>query len=393
MNSQELKALLDKLNDDTISIEELESLHLYLQEYNDKDLSDIYSKALLEDELVPVSQHRFDRLLSDERILKDRRSLHTKRYIPSLIKWSAAAACISMFLLWQFDILNYNKNPADKHQAQIVEQIIPGGNKAKILLENGKVLDLATLKNDTIVKLDGYSIVKGKDGSVSYSHETMALEQEVYNTIVTPIGGQYGLELADGTKVMVNASSTLKYPIAFIGTKRKVLLQGEAFFEVTKHKIDSKYIPFIVSTGPQEIEVLGTAFNVKSHTNKISTTLVEGSVRLHFKQNSDRAILKPNQQSVYSTDTKSLAIKTIDPFYATAWKNGAFAFDNAPIREVMAEIARWYNVTVILGDEVNNVSFSGTISKYEEFTKLLQTIELTGSVKFKVDGRRVTVMP
>ena len=141
-----------------------------------------------------------------------------------------------------------------------------------------------------------------------------------------------------------------------------------------------------------DFEDFKEGFNVKSHTNNIITTLVEGSVRLHFKQNSDPAILKPNLQSVYSTDTKSIAIKTIDPFYATAWKNGVFAFDNTPIREVMEVISRWYNVTVILGDDVTNVSFSGTISKYEEFTKLLQTIELTGSVKFKVDGRSVTVM-
>ncbi len=392
MDRKELQALIVKLNNDTISIEELELLHLFLQQHNDQELADIYENLPLGKEPLPAGQRQLDRLLADDRIINERRNLRTRTYIPSLVKWSAAAACISLFLLWQFDILHDNKKPGDGDQVQVTQQVVPGGNRAKILLEGGRVIDLAVLKNDTTIQLKGYSIVKSKDGSVSYLHEATARDLEIYHTIVTPIGGQYGLELADGTKVTVNASSTLRYPIAFKGTKRRVQLQGEAFFEVTKQKMGGQSVPFIVSTGPQEIEVLGTAFNVNSHTRKISTTLVEGSVRLHFQQNNDSAILKPNQQSVYSADTKSLAIKNIDPFYAIAWKNGAFAFDNAPIRDVMAEISRWYNVTVIFSDDVNDVSFSGTISKYEEFTKLLQTIELTGSVKFKVDGRRVTVM-
>ncbi|RZK39451.1 MAG: FecR family protein [Pedobacter sp.] len=389
MDNKELKTLINKLNNDTISLAELEALHLFLQQHNDEELSAIYEKLPLDQEPLEASQPGFNRLIADERIHKERRNLKLRKYAPAFMKLSAAvAACISIFLFWQYATSNTERKSVE--EPQVAEQIVPGGNRAKILLEGGKTLDLASLKNDTTIRLKGYSIVKAKDGSVSYVNE--AVNQEIYHTIITPTGGQYGLDLADGTKVLINASSKLRYPIIFKGPRRRVELQGEAFFEVTKQKSGDRSIPFIVATGPQEIEVLGTAFNVNSHTKRISTTLLEGSVRLHFKEKQQPTTLKPNQQSVYSVASNNVTVKDVDPFYAVAWKDGAFAFESTPISEVMDQISMWYNVDINFSENMDDVFFSGRISKYGEFTKLLQTIELTGSVRFKVQGRRVLVM-
>jgi transmembrane sensor len=389
VDKKELKAVIDKLNNHTITIAELEALHLFLQQHSDKELFELYGSRPMQAQFHPAKEHGINRLLSDHRITKEKRKLTVGSYVPLVARWSAvAAAFIGIFLFWEFSL---SKTDIQQDQTQqAVAQIVPGSNKAKILLEGGKILDLATLKNDTTIKLKGYAIRKAKDGSVSYLNETG--NQEIYHTIVTPIGGQYGLVLADGTKVLMNASSTLRYPINFTGPKRTVQLKGEAYFEVAKQKIANTSVPFIVSTGPQEIEVLGTEFNVNNHTSEISTTLIEGSVRLHFKDQAATKLLKPNQQSVYSTKSKRVDITNIDPFYAVAWKEGAFAFENTPISEVMEQIARWYNVSISFKEDMRDVSFSGRISKYSEFSKLLKTIELTGSVRFQIEGRRVLVM-
>jgi ferric-dicitrate binding protein FerR (iron transport regulator) len=137
---------------------------------------------------------------------------------------------------------------------------------------------------------------------------------------------------------------------------------------------------------------LGTSFNVNTYKKTLKTTLIEGSVSLSYTNLKKSFLLKKNEQAIYYPESENVSIREVDPFYTIAWKNGAFAFENASISEIMEEISRWYNVSVEYEQDMSKIYFSGTISKYEDIHKLLNTISLTGSVKFKIDGRRILVM-
>lgn len=208
---------------------------------------------------------------------------------------------------------------------------------------------------------------------------------------MTPKGGEYKLSLPDGTQIWVNAASKVKYPLTFAATSREVELEGEAFFDVKNIGSGLDKLPFIVYTGGQKLEVLGTVFNVNSYGDNIHTTLVEGSVKLSYPDLKAH-YLKPSQQAKYNEVKNTVQIDKVDPFYTVAWKDGSFAFDNEDIRTVMETLARWYDVSIEYAPQVKDINFTGTISRYEQIDKVLELIELTKSLKFKVEGRRIVVM-
>src|SRR5690606_28075950 len=210
----------------------------------------------------------------------------------------------------------------------------------------------------------------------------------VYNTIVTPKNGEYHLVLPDGTKIWINSSSELRYPLSFASESRQVDLKGEAYFEVNKVKKDNRNIPFIVHTGNQKLEVLGTTFNIDNKVGDIKTTLVEGSVQLSY-ENGQKYLLKPNQQAIYHPQKSKVKIIKVDPFYITSWKNGTFNFNNISIYEVMTILSDWYDLEVEYRGDLKDTYFTGTLSKYAQINKVLQAIEMTGSTKFKMQGRRI----
>jgi len=383
--------------DNSISEDNLILLKNILEQKTDEDLLWIWD-ILMESSpdtkgYVPDAEHLFQRIILDERLQSNFSKGTKKIKIIRRLVTLVAAACILVFLKFTIDFINRpDPTEAKLSAADTISTIKPGGNKARIVLADGTQLDLEALKNDTIIQLEGYSVHKTADGSITY---LVTGEQRVkgslYNTIITPRGGEYNLTLSDGTKVAMNASSTLRYPINFREDIRRVELKGEAYFDVSKQYRDDKRIPFIVETDQQTLEVLGTSFNVNSYGKTIETTLVEGSVKISF-DNGQSHVLVPNQQAVYRRESKSTAITTVDPFYVTAWKNGSFAFEDASINEVMESVARWYDVDVVLKDDLKDKQFSGMISRFEDIDKLLKTVELTGAVRFEVNGRRILVM-
>src|SRR5690606_22733085 len=276
-----------------------------------------------------------------------------------------------------------------------------GSQKATLTLADGRIISLDEASTGDLVEQGGFRIVKTGDGKLNHEKLTEVTGAMAgYHTIQTRRGGEYQLVLPDGANVWLNAASSLCYPAVFNGSRRSVELTGEAYFEVAKISGHDGQVPFVVNTANQEVEVLGTHFNIKAYpedqTSK--TTLLEGSVRVSLKSKLHKSavssILKPNQQATISGSNQRISLATVDPVNAVAWKNGVFAFHDNTIVEVMNTIARWYDVEVeYVGENApESKVFGGAISKFENFEKLLRTIELTGTVKFKIEGRRVIVM-
>src|SRR5690606_27898373 len=229
-----------------------------------------------------------------------------------------------------------------------------GGDQALLTLADGSTIVLNDLGDGVIAEQGNTSIKKAADGSLAYlSASLFGKPDEIHdNTISTPAGGQYQITLPDGTKVWLNATSSLKFPTAFTGDERNVELSGEAYFEVSKFSLKGKSIPFYVNTSKSRIAVLGTQFNVMSYPEEDvqETTLLEGSIRINGTQLGveNSKLLKPGQQA--KIGNKYADIKIIDDVNTEAvigWKTGVFLFESVPIEEVMRRVQRWYDAEVI----------------------------------------------
>lgn len=292
----------------------------------------------------------------------------------------------------------------------------PGRNGAILTLADGSTIVLDSAANGIVAAQGSTTIVKQENGQLTYQAET-GKEQPaiVYNTLETPRGRQYQLVLPDGSKVWLNAASSIRYPTQFAGNERRVSVTGEVYFEVAPlrsfdklrtdklhsstalHPSTALRIPFIVATKNMTVEVLGTHFNVNAYEDEQSTTttLLEGSVKVLHGGTSQ--LLKPGQQahiplSSQSIQSPQIQVQTADTDAVTAWKNGRFEF-NGNIQGIMRQIARWYDVDVQYNGNVTNKAFGGAISRMENVSQVLKMLELTGSIHFSIEGRGITVMP
>jgi ferric-dicitrate binding protein FerR (iron transport regulator) len=271
--------------------------------------------------------------------------------------------------------------------------VAPGGNKAILTLANGNRIILTNAKNGLLAQQGGTQINKTASGQIIYNAaQAVRAADTAYNTITTPRGGQYMVVLPDSSKVYLDANSSLRFPAAFSGKLRTVMLTGEAYFEVAHNK----NMPFHVLTKGQAVEVLGTHFNINAYDdeNTIKTTLLEGSVRVSI--GGTLALLIPGEQSQIAgpvTPGKSInVIQNANTEEAVAWKNGFFQFENADIQTIMRQFARWYNVDVVFDGKVNERLFSGEIHRN---LTLLQALELLNyaNVHFNIDGKKIIVSP
>ncbi len=316
-----------------------------------------------------------------------------------LIKLTGWIAAASIFLAVALSIVflsKNDKNPMDSQQLtqkHIFKDINPGSNKAILKLADGSTIILGDNSHKMVVLQSSSFITTTKNGQLVYETKVNNSDAGVtYNTIETPKGGQYKVILPDGTKVWLNASSSLKFPTVFKGRERRVEMSGEGYFEVAKDAI----IPFIVSTEREVVKVLGTHFNINSYKeDKYSrTTLVEGKVKVSFPigdnlKEEQSIILKPGQQSVINEN--SMNVITTDIQETLAWKNGEFMFNNEDIEDAMIKIARWYDVEIVYPRPIKRTSIWGAVSRFKNISEVLKVLELTGSIHFKVEGRKVYV--
>jgi ferric-dicitrate binding protein FerR (iron transport regulator) len=268
-----------------------------------------------------------------------------------------------------------------------LSDIMPGGNKAVLTLADGSKIDLEAMEKG-LSKNGSTAVNKIRDGQVSFfSAGGSSQTVESLNTLVTPRGGKYSIILPDGTKVWLNAASSLRFPATFSATERKVYLSGEGYFEVAK----DKHKPFRVYIDDLEINVLGTHFNVMGYADEkeIKTTLLEGSVNISDGRSS--SLLKPGQEGNLSK-TGSLEVKKANISQAMAWKQDQFIFDKVDIQTIMRELSRWYNVDVQYQGEIPKNEFVGKISRNATLAQVIRVLELS-HVHLRIEDKTIVIRP
>ncbi|MBB6274260.1 ferric-dicitrate binding protein FerR (iron transport regulator) [Pedobacter cryoconitis] len=308
--------------------------------------------------------------------------------------WYAAAAILIISTGLYFGTSSIHTGRQNQPADFTKTDIRPGGNKALLTLADGTKIVLDDASNGEIAQQAGCLITKTSTGQLVYTVQPASAgadlkAQTALNSIETPRGGQYQVNLPDGTKVWLNAASSLSFPARFSGTQRQVTLKGEAYFEVAKNK----NMPFIVNSSKQKIEVLGTHFNISAYADEshAKTTLAEGSVKVSLTAHSqEQQILKPGQQAITSNH---IQVVPVDIEEALAWKDGLFMFNDEGLENIMKKVERWYDVKVDFQEnDLREKHFSGTVSRFGKVSQILKTLELTGSVHFKIEGRKIIVV-
>lgn len=345
-----------------------------------KDLQQYYQQST---ETVPPP---LNATAAWEKISKELTDKQPKRRTIGGMVTGIAASLVMLFATWYFW-------PAPPPQQPVAtakrDSITPGTDKALLIMEDGKTYDLS--QGSKLQLKTGGTSIQSQGTSLTYKKETAKDAKPVFNTLKVPRGGQFMLTLSDGTRVWLNAETTLRYPVHFTGTERKVMLSGEAYFEVSKNKA----MPFRIQSNGQLIEVVGTAFNLSSYPDDslIATTLIEGKVKVSLTGAPEtQTTLLPGNQSILIKGKKQIKQQAVDTKLYTAWKDGKFIFMNQPLEEMMKTLARWYDVEVIFNKESSKkLSFTGEIEKYKEFEKVLLLIEKTNEVSFKIKERRIII--
>ena len=308
--------------------------------------------------------------------------------------WMAASVilvvCAGMYF-WKRDNNPVDPAPVAAHS----KDIAPGKEGAILTLADGSQVVLDSLGNGVIAAQNGAQVII-KNGALVYEALNDGKQegsQAAYNIMNTPKGRQFSLLLPDGTRVWLNAASSIRFPTVFTGNTRQVEVRGEAYFEVAKNPA----MPFLVNVNNRAtIEVLGTHFNVNAYENEgtINTTLLEGKVKIN------NALLKPGQQAQLANKTMAAGNATpvkivgeVDVEKVVAWKNGLFNFEGATLKEVMRQLTRWYDIEVVFEGEVPDIRFVGEMEKNMPLKDLLETLEKTG-VHFRIEaGRKLVVLP
>ena len=309
--------------------------------------------------------------------------------------WLRAVAAVFLMLNLGVAVYVYrNHEPDTVAKAPMIADIRPGTDQATLILADGRRIPLSDAASGKLAEQSGVAISKTADGQLIYAitgaTDAAPTDKVIYNTIETPQGGQYQVKLPDGTHVWLNAASSLRYPTSFpkIGHREVALTYGEAYFEVS-HDEDHT---FVLSSGRQDIEVIGTKFNITAYPedNLIKTTLLKGRVKVTDRLSKKEVVLQPGQQSILQGD--DLRVKTIDDVNQPLWKDGKFTFDNESIRSIMQQVARWYQVKVVFRGPVDDIRLIGSVSRFENLSKLLEKLEQTGLVKFSWEGDQLIVM-
>ena len=310
---------------------------------------------------------------------------YTVRKTGRWITWSKYAAVVLLFVsIGIFWLVNEEKQ--QEMEDITVAKIEHGSMKAQLVLANGKKVDLRPETNLQLEEVGGTRILTS-DNRVKYSGKDSLAGQPAevkYNTLIVPRGGEFSLELADGTRVWLNAESRLRYPVVFMGEERKVEMEGEVYFEVAKNREK----PFIVTVNGVDIRVLGTSFNVSAYQEEVVTTLVEGKVQL--KRGDEQVVLSPNQQAIWSDD--KFKVKQVDARNYVLWKEEIFYFEDVDLERILDDMARWYNVNIFyMNPTLKKMKFSVEIKRYEDINEILRRIEQTKRVKFEIKDRTINV--
>ncbi len=392
-NRNRLEELLAAYTQNKINAPEFEELcELLKEEKSDAELKELLQNEWKETPFVAMDQQKLDGILHE--VLSSRSEnpapVHRIHFL-RINRWWAAASIILLLGAGAYFML---RNKADQHpelaknQPSKSRQDInaPSINKATITLINGQTVTLDSVQNGLVAQQNNMQLVKLTDGQVTYRKAGDGVSTEVqYNTLTNPRGSTViDLTLSDGTRVWLNAGSSLTYPVVFAGTERKVTITGEAYFEVAHNAA----MPFKVKRNEWEVQVLGTHFNVNTYDDESATkvTLLEGSVKVSNPYESQ--IIQPGQQAQVASGIK--LINRVDIDAVMAWKNGQFVLSGTDIKTLMRQVSRWYDVDVVYNEELTKRAFGGSIDRNIALSRVIQALGENG-VKCKLENHTITV--
>jgi ferric-dicitrate binding protein FerR (iron transport regulator) len=389
-----LTELMHLLQSGTLTASESEELEVLLLEQDPTEAREyLASSFALAQQAQPLEQQKAASML--EAILaQDARQL--VRRLPakqrSWLRYAAAAVlllAIGGAVLWRAG----GKRTDDRSQITAKHAIQPGGNKATLTLADGRIIVLDSTANGVLAEQNGIKIINLANGQLSYNKSGIEKSniEKSYNTLTTPRGGQYQVVLPDGTRVWLNAASSITYPTVFSENARIVTVTGEAYLEVEKDAAR----PFSVRTKGQQVAVLGTSFNINAYENETSTrtTLLEGSISIvpdsaviyHLSS----VTLKPGQQA--GLTATGFNVQQADTEAVLAWKNGLFHFSSAGIEDIMRQVARWYDIEVVYEGKITTDRFSGKVARSANISEVLKVLQESG-VRFKIENQKIIVL-
>ena len=395
-----ISILFKKYYNKTASPQEIRELFDLLKSISDDELTELIRKEWEDQEneelifSLEMSENILKNILSEVGDVKSQ----TEETVPrSLFKWpilykslSAAAAIIILLGIGLYFRSSRTLNPGNQiPSVQINPDALPGVNKGILILGNGQKIILDSLSNGLIAKNENFEVKKTENGQLVYhafdKNYKNSLSGDI-NTLVTPRGGEYRVTLPDGSKVWLNATSSIKFPGVFKGNIREVELKGEAFFEIAKNSA----MPFRVKSKGAQIEVIGTHFNVKAYGNEkfMKTTLVEGSIKITAGNSSH--LLKPGQQTILNKGEMRV-LDNVDIEEQVAWKNGLFLFKDTSIEDVMSQVAFWYDLNVIFEGKIPEKYLTGKISRSVNASEFMNLLKYAG-VKFKINGKNIIII-
>lgn len=381
---EKTEKILVKFLMNTANVDDLEALTNWLKKDSNGQIFKSYIKT---NYAIDINMNEFDTENAKkeflDKIKQDKSIIHTlKTY--RYLKYAAAA--IVIFSLGYFLQYNNINNPTDNSPIIVNNQIEIGSDKAILTLETGEEI---TLKDGNTFQMQN-ATSNGKE--IVYTNEVS--KPMAYNYLTTPRGAQYKIQLVDGTKVWLNSESQLKYPVAFNkGEKRRVeLVYGEAYFDVSPSN-ENNGAKFKVFNNNQEIEVLGTEFNIKAYKDEahIYTTLVEGKVAIKYDDIND-IVLTPTEQSNLNILNKTLSVSTVDVYDAISWKDGIFSFRGKPLKEIMKVLSRWYDMDVIFENEAHkHIRFKGILRKQQSIEDIMSIIKSSSINNYSINNKTITI--
>jgi hypothetical protein len=382
-NNSNPRELYLKYLDGQCTEQELDSLFRYFGTASEPELQELIRSELAKADTAPASATEQQMLEHVHARLTDRLfdSSHPER--SNIIKLWPRIARVAASILLVVSVGGYflfHKQKQQQIAKNQIHDIAPGSNKA-ILIAHGKQISITDAKNGLIVQQGNTAISKTADGKLVYDNKGDGQNTMVYDTLIIPRGGQHLLELADGSKIMLNADTKIRYPERFAANERRVeVISGEAIFHI-KHNAK---VPFYAMVKGQEVKDIGTVFDINAYDDEpvIKTTLVEGSVAVTKAGKSK--LLKPGQQAVIGINTP-ITVQSANVDQVIAWEKGQFYFDKTNLKELMRQVSRWYNVDVVYNGNVTDDTYTGQPSRKENLTQMLKILEL-GDIHFKIEA-------
>ncbi|THU31151.1 DUF4974 domain-containing protein [Niastella caeni] len=385
---------------DKLTVDQRQELDTWLQEDGDNFL--LYEDLMDEEKLgYDLNElQTYDHNQAYEKLAQKLFSPEVTRTRVYFRIWPYMVAAVLLVVAGGITYFALNTNTAEKpkpRSAIVAQKKSPGAQpdtkKAVLILADGSNVVLNEMNDGNIAQQGNVAILKNQNGELVYKLSGAAETTSGLNTLRTPRGGEYQVVLEDGSKVWLNSASTLQFPVHFTTNDRRVVLTGEAYFEVATATMPNTGVKksFTVNVDNMEVQAIGTSFNISAYKedNRSQTTVVEGLVKVN--RNNQSKLLTPGKKLVASDST--VTVEEADVKQEIAWKNGEFVFRNTSLKMVMNELARWYDMDVVYEPGVPSLHFSGEVQRESDITKVLQMLEYTGGVTFTISKRIITIHP